>query len=459
MNLALRVLSVSLPFFVLLPLGALLYLGKDPSPESFTYFFLAYLAAQSASIYFAVRATRDIVRPIRSLLASLKRFPQKEAPPGKSAVPEIAALVKHTGDFLEKLRTQVMDLEGEKALLGSLLNGLREGVICLGDDGSIVFANENIDRLLVDGLQPGRPYFKCIRNPDLLEYMKAKLAGSTIQNGRIEFTAGGKSFIVTSNQVVFNAASRLLLFLVHDNTQEFNTRRLREDFLQNASHELKTPITSIRGYTETIAYKSSDTQQRKFLDAILRNVERMERLIEDMLTVSKIESGNYPFEPRRIDIKSYTENISALATGFLAPRGQNIEFSVQGPGLLSADPLLLEHLLLNLIDNASRHSPSGAKIAVRFAGTETRASIEVEDQGPGIPEDLREKIFERFFRADANRSRSEGGSGLGLSIVRHIARLHGGQVTASNAEGGGALFCFSFPQRFILDPDAPDASR
>jgi two-component system phosphate regulon sensor histidine kinase PhoR len=446
MNLALRILSVSLPFFVLLPLGAGLWFGKEPSPETFKQFFYAYLAAQSVSIYFAVRATRDIVRPVRSLLARLRRFPdidsRAETP---SDLPEIAQLVNRTDEFMNRLRAQVLDLEGEKALLGSLLNGLREGVVCLGEDGTIVFTNENVDRDLMERLPAGKPYFKTIRNADLLEYMRGKLSGKQGHNGRIEFSGHGKSFIVTFNEVVFTASSRLLLFLIHDNTQEYNTRRLREDFLQNASHELKTPITSIRGYTETIAYRAQDPQQVKFLGAILRNVERMERLIEDMLTVSKIESGNYPFQPQNIDLDSYIENLSALVTGFLAPRRQTIDFQIQNTRAMNADPILLEHLVLNLIDNASRYSPDEGRIVVRFGCEDGKQFIEVQDQGPGIREDMKEKIFERFFRADENRSRAEGGSGLGLSIVRHIARIHQGQVSVENSPAGGAVFRFAFP--------------
>ncbi len=446
MNLALRILSVSLPFFILLPLGAGLWFGKEPSPDTFKQFFYAYLAAQAVSIYFAVRAARDIVRPVRSLLARLRRFPdisaRAETP---SDLPEIAQLVNRTDEFMNRLRAQVLDLEGEKALLGSLLNGLREGVVCLGEDGTIVFTNENVDSDLMERLPAGKPYFKAIRNADLLEYMRGKLGGKRGQNGRIEFSGHGKSFIVTFNEVFFTASSRLLLFLIHDNTQEYNTRRLREDFLQNASHELKTPITSIRGYTETIAYRAQDPQQVKFLGAILRNVERMERLIEDMLTVSKIESGNYPFQPQRIELDSYIENLSALVTGFLAPRRQTIDFQIQNTQAVTADPILLEHLVLNLIDNASRYSPDEGRIVVRFGHHDRTQFIEVQDQGPGIREDMKEKIFERFFRADQNRSRAEGGSGLGLSIVRHIARIHQGQVSVENASAGGAIFRFAFP--------------
>lgn len=446
MNLALRILSVSLPFFVLLPLGAGLWLGKDPSPETFHYFFFAYVAAQTVSIYFAIRATRDIVRPVRGLLHRLQRFPEQQPHRDtRSDLPEIAQLVARTDEFMERLRAQVMDLEGEKALLGSLLNGLREGVVCLNQDGTIIFTNENVDSDLMERQHTGFAYFKSIRNPDMLEYMRDKLAGKRTPNGRIEFTTPGKSFIVTCSEVVLGNNPRLFLFLIHDNTQEYNTRRLREDFLQNASHELKTPITSIRGYAETIAYRAQDPQQVKFLAAILRNVERMERLIEDMLTISKIESGNYPFQPQKIDLDSYIENLSALVTGFLAPRKQTIDFQISETHTMKADPILLEHLVLNLIDNASRYSPDESRITVRFGKRGPNQFIEVQDQGPGVREDMKDKIFERFFRADENRSRAEGGSGLGLSIVRHIARIHQGQVTVSAVPEGGALFRFSFP--------------
>ena len=241
----------------------------------------------------------------------------------------------------------------------------------------------------------------------------------------------------------------MYLVLVHDITSETNTMRLREDFLQNASHELKTPITSIRGYAETLSHRASQEQESRFLQAILRNTERMERIIEDMVIISSIESRAFPFQPVTMKLSDYLEQLRPLVMGNLERKSQTLEIKLTLEDCtVFADPLLLEHLFVNLIANASRHSPEGTAIEVwGEPESENHVLLTVADRGPGIPPDLVEKVFERFFRADRNRSRSEGGTGLGLSIVRQITRIHGGKAWAENRPAGGAAFRIRLPIR------------
>ena len=444
MNIVSRILSVAFPFFVLLPFGAGLWLKKEPGSMDFAYFFYAYLAALLLAVYFAVRTTRDIALPLRALLSRIASYPVKQPNTRNvSPVTEVAAVVRSTDDFMERLKVQVTDLTIEKELLGALLNGLREGVLCMDTQGTIIFQNESVDTLLIETGAPGKPYFKVVRSPDLLEQMKEAL--STGEQKRGEFSIGGKHFNTVCSPVLLQGKSELFIVIAYDDSQEHNARRMREDFLQNASHELKTPITSIRGYAETLLERTDDAQKASFLAAVLRNVQRMERLIEDMLIISKVESRNVPYQPARVDLETYMENLRMLVAGILEQKQQNLEIILQQKTIV-ADPLLLEHLLLNLIDNASRYSNASTKITVSVSRTGNNAAIEVTDEGPGIPSQIREKIFERFFRADQNRSRREGGSGLGLSIVRQIARIHGGNVTVQDGPQGGSVFRVLLPQ-------------
>ncbi|MCE9597647.1 MAG: two-component sensor histidine kinase [Spirochaetia bacterium] len=450
MNIVLRLLSVSLPFLILLPFGLGLWLKTQPDKNDFHYFFYGYLAALVISFYFAVRATRDIVQPLRSLLGRIRNFPRLvENSNASSPVPEIAQVVRSTDDFMERLRAQVTDLTVEKDLLGSLLNGLHEGVICLDREGMIVFQNQGMHSELVEPGAIGKAYFKTIRNVDLLQYIRTSLKREPLHqpgSDPLEFSLPGAHYTALFSPVIFQGMPQLFLVIVHNDTQEFNTRRLREDFLQNASHELKTPITSIRGYAETLLYRTDDPQKAGFLSAVLRNVERMERLIEDMLTISKIESRSFPFQPETLELNGYMRSIAELVNGILRRKEQTLEVKIDpDAGYLFADPLLLEHLLINLLDNASRYSPEHGTVTVHFSNEGKRIRIDVIDQGPGVPKEFREKVFERFFRADRNRSRAEGGSGLGLSIVRQITRIHGGSVAVLDGPVKGARFSVSLP--------------
>ena len=181
---------------------------------------------------------------------------------------------------------------------------------------------------------------------------------------------------------------------------------------------------------------------------VRRNVERMEAMIEDMVTISSLESRSFPFKPRLVELERYMQGIETLVEGTLKQKNQKLTIALASPDLaIDADPLLLEHLLLNLITNASRYSPADSEIIVRIKQeNQHKMSFAVEDSGPGIPVDLREKVFERFFRVDMNRSREQGGTGLGLSIVRQITRLHGGSVGIESGPGNrGSIFKVLLP--------------
>jgi two-component system phosphate regulon sensor histidine kinase PhoR len=276
---------------------------------------------------------------------------------------------------------------------------------------------------------------------------EAKIADAVFtDDGDLEFRAGDRYFRLRHRPVQIGSEPSMFLILIQDMTEEYNTRRMREDFLQNASHELKTPITSIRGYAETLLPRIHEETPRRFLEGILRNAERMNRLIHDMVVISSLESRAYPFQPETIDISSFFDEVKLLVEGILNQKQQRLNIEVAGVRHVYADRLLLEHLLVNLVSNASRYSPEDSSIAISVKRNGNgRIELRVSDQGPGIPEAYREKIFERFFRVDTDRSRKEGGTGLGLSIARHVARIHSGTIHVEDASGGGACFVFAFP--------------
>ena len=220
----------------------------------------------------------------------------------------------------------------------------------------------------------------------------------------------------SNNQVL------MYIGVISDKTDERETQMLREQFVQSASHELKTPITSIKGYAETLESKlrlEPDSVERKFIDAILRNTDRMIRIVDDMLTISKLETQNALFQPEKVNVPADI--------------------------VLYADMVLLEHLLLNLIQNASSYSPENKPIQLVASYQENRVVIQVIDRGIGISEAHIERIFERFYRVDEDRSRKGGGTGLGLSIVKHIAKLHSGWVNVESIPGQGTTFTVNLP--------------
>ncbi|NBU98498.1 MAG: two-component sensor histidine kinase, partial [Spirochaetia bacterium] len=236
--------------------------------------------------------------------------------------------------------------------------------------------------------------------------------------------------------------------VVLDKTEDRERQLLREQFVQSASHELKTPITSIKGYAETLDNKlklNPKSNEKKFLDAILRNTDRMIRIVEDMLTISKLETANMVFQPERFSLRELVNNIEFTILGFLKLKEQKFIVEIPNDLIIFADLVQMEHVLLNLIQNASIYSPENRKIGVKAFKDEKYIKISVWDQGIGIEEKEIDRIFERFYRVDANRSRSEGGTGLGLSIVKHIVKLHSGWVSVASIRGEGSTFTVNLP--------------
>ncbi len=397
---------------------------------------------------YAIFTDRKIIRGVLSEIQ--KRF--TEDPPRRPYipydVPELAAFAADTQAVVLSLREKLRDGSLEQTLLRSLLNGLREGVICVNSDGRIVFRNDSLPIQLVEPGGIGEPYWAFVREPVLLEFFRTLMNSSRlnplpeVRDVRVR----DRVYVVHGVPIGDRSKAELILLIIYDRTEERRTQAMREDFLQNASHELRTPLTSIRGYTETLLSRTTEPQSKSYLEAVLRNTERMERLVEDMSTISSMETRMTAVRPETLDVHVFLARLGELVTGLLNRKSLVLDVDVEGTLHLEADPVLLEHLFLNLVDNAARYSPPGATIHVSArAQDDGRILFQVADRGSGVDEAIRERIFERFFRADPNRSREAGGTGLGLSIVRHIVLLHDGRVWVEGRSGGGAVFCVRLP--------------
>ena len=222
---------------------------------------------------------------------------------------------------------------------------------------------------------------------------------------------------------------------------------MRRDFVANVSHELKTPLTSIAGYAETLALEATPgTQTERFTRPILSNARRMHRLVDDLLDLSRIESGRWQPDPERVDVRGLAEE--AWAAFADRARERQIQFSaaVGNVRYVTADSEALRQVLTNLFDNALRYTPPGGRIAVSLEPAPGGVTVSVADTGSGIAPEHLPRIFERFYRADPGRSREEGGTGLGLAIVKHLVEAHGGRVEAHSMPGRGTTIRMFFPE-------------
>jgi signal transduction histidine kinase len=220
---------------------------------------------------------------------------------------------------------------------------------------------------------------------------------------------------------------------------------VRRDFVANVSHELKTPLTAIRGFAETLAGElSSDATHAKFADTIRANAERMQRLVDDLLDLSKIESGGWTPVPVRLNLEDAVSEAIAPLREEASGKGVTLGLDIEAMEL-RADAMAVRQIVSNLVENAVRYTPSGGRVTVFSRSDNGGLVLGVRDTGSGIPVEHLPRVFERFYRVDPARSRAAGGTGLGLAIVKHLVEAHGGTVRAESQPGRGTTVSMQFP--------------
>jgi len=354
-------------------------------------------------------------------------------------VPELAHHVDALRAMHHELERRFEDLRREREESRTLVEALSDGVLGADRRGTVVSTNAAARRLLgYDADEPLPPLAELFHDRPHRALMREVLSGATIE-GR-ELDLGDRRVLISARPLKEGGT----LLVLSDVTEVRRLETVRRDFVANVSHELKTPLTAIAGYAETLAAEAGDEQARKFAGTIVENAHRMQRLVDDLLDLSRIESGSWAPEPQTLGVDAAARE----AWGPFAERAaeRRVQFeSAANSATVEGDPEALRQIFTNLFDNALRHTPAGGRIrvATERAGQET--VIRVSDTGSGIPADHLGRIFERFYRVDPGRSRQEGGTGLGLAIVKHLVEAHGGRVDAQSELGRGTTILLHFP--------------
>ncbi|HJS46631.1 MAG TPA: ATP-binding protein, partial [Gemmatimonadales bacterium] len=388
-------------------------------------------------------AARSVARPLTGISAAaraiagghLPRFP-------RSGIPDIDSLVQALRQMHQQLGDRFDALRREQAESAALVESMVEGVLATDARGRIVTANSAARAALGYAPDAALPDLGSLfRSKAAREVVDAILGGATVRGREAELD--GRTYLLSGQPLAHGGA----VLVLHDLTELRRLEAVRRDFVANVSHELKTPLTSISGYAETLLAESLDEPTRaRFLETIVSNAHRMQHLVDDLLDLSRIESGRW--QPRPVDASVRAAAEEAWAS--LAPRraGRSLRFEVRtAPGAerLEADADGLRQVLTNLLDNAIRYTPDGGAIAVEAAPSAAGVDLAVRDSGQGIAPDHLSRIFERFYRVDPSRSREEGGTGLGLAIVKHLVEAHGGRIEAESEVGAGTTVTAWFP--------------
>ena len=391
----------------------------------------------------ALAAARSFSRPLIEIGAAARSIARGEQPRlPRSGIPDVDAVTGALRQMHAQLGERFEQLRREQAESAALVESMFEGVIAADARGRIVSLNGAARRLLgyaPDAALPPLP--ELFRAPAARDAVTRVLAGEPAHDVMVE--SDGRSALLNARPLPGGGA----VLVLHEQTEIRRLEAVRRDFVANVSHELKTPLTSIAGYTETLLTDPADPDTtRRFLGTVLDNTRRMQRLVDDLLDLSRIESGRWQPEREPVDVAGAArEAWNGLAARALS-RGVTLVVDVSPSATtVLADADALRQVLTNLLDNSLRYSPDGSRIVCRAEVGAGGLSISVHDDGAGIGEEHLSRIFERFYRADPSRSREEGGTGLGLAIVKHLVEAHGGRVSAASERGRGTTVTCWFP--------------
>jgi len=417
---------------------------------------VAALIAMLLGSVLAWLAGRSVARPLTAAADAARAIAVGQAPRFPlSGIPDMDAMVTALRGMHDELDTRFEALRRKQAETEALVNAMVEGVIACDESGRVVTANPAARRLL--GYEEDRPLPELpvlFHQKAAREAVAATLRAETVPDREVELDE--RTCLLSARPLPGGGA----VVVLHDLTDLRRLQAIRRDFVANVSHELKTPLTSISGYAETLLSDQIDaTTRRRFLETILQNAQRMQSLVDDQLDLSRIESGHWKPSGRVIETEAALREAWMSVEGTPLPRhGFAVEIA-PGAESVFVDPLALRQVLANLYDNARRHTPEGAIIKAIAAPDGPGIRISVRDPGSGISSEHLPRIFERFYRADPSRARSEGGTGLGLAIVKHLVEAHGGRVWASSVLGAGTTIACWFPQRPSPEPSAGMRSR
>lgn len=350
---------------------------------------------------------------------------------------ELGELAFALNEMSQKLKSLFEQLQTRQDELDAIINSMSESVLVLDQNTHVRFANDSFREMFSIGENiAGRSYIELIRHAELKDTVDELLRTGQVKWQRMNFN--GRVLVVNGIGFKGEGGKDEFVLVFHDITADAQIEKLKADFVANASHELRTPLTAINGYLETFEDEESETQKR-FIQIIRRNVERMSNLVSDLLLLSRLEASTPQLNIEKVDLLSITEDMLKLVERPAEEKGIEVKLDIE-PGIsVNADQFLLEQMLLNLLDNAVKYTESG-EVILRSETNGEAVIIQISDTGVGIPSEHMPRIFERFYRVDKARSRKLGGTGLGLSIVKHIVQLHGGEIDVESKSGVGTTF-------------------
>jgi two-component system phosphate regulon sensor histidine kinase PhoR len=363
-----------------------------------------------------------------------------------------------------QLEERIAELRSSQTELQAILQSMSNGVVAVDAEQRVISVNRAAETMLgLEGRSArGRLLQEVVREPQLHRFVAEVLAGPGRHAEELAVGHDRPRTLQATGEPLEDADGRRvgLLVVLNDVTQLRRLETIRSDFAANVSHELQTPITTIKGYVETLLETDAreDGQDRQFLEIINRNADRLAAIIEDLLALARLEEPGVGRDLERVEtvLAPLAESVAARYEGAASDKGMKLRVEVPADLAGSVNARLFEQALSNLVSNAVKFAPAGTTVTVTADRTaEGGLEVAVADEGPGIDAAHLPRLFERFYRVDQARSRELGGTGLGLAIVKHIALVHGGRAKAESTAGKGSVFRIVLPAGAVL-PARPE---
>ncbi|MGD2149277.1 MAG: ATP-binding protein [Desulfobacterales bacterium] len=411
---------------------------------------IAFVAA-GISLY----VSRRISRPIEKMKEGAEHFARGELfhrlP--ETDLEEIGSLADALNQMAVQLDDRIKTIIDQRNELEAILSSMEEGVIAFDMDERIISINQSAARIFetIPEEMLNRSIQEVIRNPELQQFVTQALSSTDNLEGDITLYHKGERIIyLHSTSLLGSSGDQIgILVVMNDVTQVRRLENIRRDFAANVSHEIKTPLTAIKGFVETLRHGSVKKPEEieRFLSIIEKHVNRLTAILEDLISLSRIEQDD---EKQAIKLqKRPLKNVLQTAIGSCREKADlkhiTIDSVCEDNMLAMIDSPLLEQAIANLLDNAIKYSNEGSSIHVSACQKDDSIIISVQDHGIGISKEHIPRLFERFYRVDKARSRKLGGTGLGLAIVKHITQAHGGYATAESSPGKGSTFSLHLP--------------
>jgi two-component system phosphate regulon sensor histidine kinase PhoR len=420
-------------------------------------FLLSFLIALFLVLYLGYLLSKILLHPLIEMTETARQFTSNTKPPSVYSNDEMADLKRAISEMAVRFASRIEDTSKEKNQLKAVFEGMSEGVLVIDDKGRTRMVNQALGRLFpLPSPVEDKVLLEVIRNAQLESSLRDVLEKGEHSVFEMDVPGAEMKSLEVNVLPIFRAPTEAngqrrvmgAIAVFHDITRLRKLETIRQDFVANVSHELRTPLTTIKGYAETLlegAIKEDVAPQ--FLQIIKRHTDRLTKIVEDLLTLSTIESKEFCLTLETISISELIDDVLDFMKEPAGKKGISIARSdLASPLLVRGDRKHLEQVFINLVDNAIKYGREGGKVTVSAVGTGGKeVRIAVQDDGMGIPKQDLNRIFERFYRVDKGRSQELGGTGLGLSIVKHIVQAHAGHVWAESEPGKGSTFYFTMP--------------